>query len=150
MFFLDCFLFWCGFLHFCFLLAAFRFGFLPCDFVFCLQLSACCFLFFACCLLLSLSYLSCFLLLAVSLLLSVSCCLRSPERYLLSISASWFSVNALSFPIAAICDFCFCFLLLSFCSVLAAGDDSSSFSAPSLFNLTHICPCSSWVFMVLE
>ena len=64
----------------------------------------------------STSHFSCFLLFAVSLLLSVSCCLHSPQCSLLSISASWLSLTALSSPIAAIaamCDCCFysCFFL---------------------------------------
>ena len=95
----------------CFLLFAFCFSHLA----FCLLLlfSACCFRHVApCCSLLSLSYSSGFLLLAVSFLLPVSCCLRSPECSLLSVLPSWFSLTALSFPMAAIGD---CFLLLLAC-----------------------------------
>ena len=84
-------------------------GFLPSAFVFCLLLSGCCVLFLASYFLLSLSCFFWFLLFAVSFLLPVSGCQRSPESSLLSVLASWFSLTALSFPIAAIC----CFLLLA-------------------------------------
>ena len=119
--FVFCFLRYCSWFLLCasrFLLSALSFlflasGSLPSAFVFC-WLSACCFLFHAFCCLHSLS---CFLLFAVSFWFPVSCCLRAPERSLFLIIVSRFSLTALSFPMAAICDCC-CFASCFFLSAL--------------------------------
>ena len=105
----------------CFLLFAFRFSLLA--FWLLLVFSACCFLPFASCFLLAAFCFLCiflsenFLLSAFCFLFLAACDLLSAQCSLFF--ASFFSLTALSFPIAAICDCCFLllasFFLLTIC-----------------------------------